>query len=150
VRWALLLTVLLAGCGGSASDATAPPAPPVDPTLQREVQAGDLAYEMERNEEAAAQYRAALARAQARDDAEAIGDTTWRSRNCTRALGDARGTRAELARRGIRCASRSAAILYGSVLHAKLTAWIGGAWSGAGQASTGSGRTKAGMVRFAK
>jgi hypothetical protein len=38
----------------------------------------------------------------------------------------------------------------GSVLHAKLTAWIGGAWSGAGHASTGSGRTKAGMVRFAK
>jgi hypothetical protein len=136
VRWALLLTVLLAGCGGSASDATAPP---VDPTLQREVQAGNLAYEMERNEEAAAQYRAALARAQARDDAEAIGDTTWRSRNCTRALGDARGTRAELARRGIRCASRSAAILFGSVLHAKLTAWIGGAWSGAVQASCCNG-----------
>jgi hypothetical protein len=109
VRWALLLTVLLAGCGGSASDATAPPAPPVDPTLQREVQAGDLAYEMERNEEAAAQYRAALARAQARDDPQAIGDTSYdlavaelHANEPARALGDARGTRAELARRGIK------------------------------------------------
>ena len=49
-----------------------------------------------------------------------------------------------------RCASRAAAILYGSVLHAKLTPWIGGCWSCAPQASTGSGMTKVGMVRLAK
>ena len=45
-----------------------------------------------------------------------------------------------------RCASRAAAISYGSVLHAKLTPWIGSA----DQASIGSGMTKIGMVRLAK
>jgi len=41
--------------------------------------AGQLAFELERNEEAAAQYRTVLNRAQARDDADAIGDTVMTS-----------------------------------------------------------------------
>ena len=45
--------------------------------LQREMHAGQLAFELERSEEAAAQYRTALNRAQARDDADAIGDTGY-------------------------------------------------------------------------
>ena len=48
------------------------------------------------------------------------------------------------------CASRAAVILYGSVLHAKLTPWIGSVELGANQASIGSGMTKIGMVRLAK
>jgi glutathione S-transferase len=49
-----------------------------------------------------------------------------------------------------RCASRAAVISYGSVLHAKLTPWIGSVELGADQASIGSGMTKIGMVRLAK
>lgn len=52
--------------------------------------------------------------------------------------------------RSVRCASRSAAILYGSVLHAMLTPSIRLDLVGQCQASTGSGKTKAGMVRLAK
>ena len=67
MRWALLLLlVLLADCGRSAPEAGAPP---TDEMLQGEMHAGQLAFELERNEEAAAQYRTALNRAQARDDA---------------------------------------------------------------------------------
>ena len=71
MRWALLLLVLLANCGGSAPDTGTPP---TDEMLQRETHAGQLAFELERNEEAAAQYRTALSRAQARDDPDAIRD----------------------------------------------------------------------------
>ena len=42
--------------------------------LQQQTHAGQLAFELERNEEAAAQYQSALNRAQARDDPDAIGD----------------------------------------------------------------------------
>ena len=41
------------------------------------------------------------------------------------------------------CAPRAAAILCGSVLHAKLTPSTFDSWSGADQASTGSSGTKA-------
>jgi len=64
-----MLLALLSGCSGSA-----PNAPLADATLQRETNAGRLAYELERDEEAATQYRVALTRAQERDDLEAIGD----------------------------------------------------------------------------
>ena len=67
----VLLPLLVAGCGGSAPDA----APPTDETLQRETQAGRLAFELERDEEAVARFRAALARAQERDDLDAISNT---------------------------------------------------------------------------
>jgi hypothetical protein len=104
VRWALLLPLLLADCGGSAPDTGAPP---TDEKLQRQTHAGQLAFELERNEEAAAQYRTALSRAQARDDPDAIGDTGYnlavaelRANAPDKALADARATRIELERRG--------------------------------------------------
>jgi hypothetical protein len=100
----MLLPLLLAGCSGSAPDADAPP---IDETLQRETRAGHLAYELERNEEAAAQYRAALTRAQARDDPDAIGDIGYNlavaelsANTPDKALAAARATRVELERRG--------------------------------------------------
>ena len=75
--------------------------------LQRQTHAGQLAFELERNEEAAAQYRTALSRAQARDDPDAIGDTGYnlavvelRANAPEKALADARATRIELERRG--------------------------------------------------
>jgi hypothetical protein len=104
VRWALLLPVLLANCVGSAPDTGTPP---TDEMLQRETHAGQLAFELERNEEAAEQYRTALNRAHARDDPDAIGDTGYnlavaelRENAANKALADARATRIELERRG--------------------------------------------------
>jgi tetratricopeptide (TPR) repeat protein len=105
VRWALLLPLLLADCGGGSAPDTG--APPTDEMLQRQTHAGQLAFELERNEEAAAQYRTALSRAQARDDPDAIGDTGYnlavaelRANAPEKALADARETRIELERRG--------------------------------------------------
>jgi len=99
-----MLLALLSGCSGSAPDPTAPLA---DATLQRETNAGRLAYELERDEEAATQYRVALTRAQERDDLEAIGDIGYnltvaelRANTPDRALADVRATRAEFERRG--------------------------------------------------
>jgi hypothetical protein len=66
---AIVLLGALIGCGGEP-----PPAPPSDETLSRDTRAGRLAYLQERPDEAIAQYRAALVRAQARDDIVAIGD----------------------------------------------------------------------------
>src|SRR5207248_1974746 len=103
-RWALLLPLLLANCGRAAPDTGAPP---TDEMLQRQTHAGQLAFELEGNEEAAAQYRTALSRAQARDDPDAIGDTGYnlavaelRVNDPDKPLADARATRIELERRG--------------------------------------------------
>jgi hypothetical protein len=105
----LLLSPFLVDCGGSA-----PPdsATPVDETLRRETRAGRLAYELERPDEAVARYRAALTRAQERDDLGAIGDLGYnlavaelRANLPDRALADARATRAELERRGAKPSS---------------------------------------------
>ena len=103
MRWLILLPLLVTGCGGSAPHAS----PPTDETLQREAHAGRLAFELERDEEAVTQFRAALARAQERDDPAVIADNGY---NLTvaelhgnapdRALADARATRMELERRG--------------------------------------------------
>ena len=99
-----MLPLLAGGCGGSPPDAATPP---TDEMLQRETHAGQLAFELERNEEAAAQYRTALDRAQARDDPDAIGDIGYdlavaelRANAPDKALADARATRIELERRG--------------------------------------------------
>ena len=104
MRWALFLLLLLTDCGGSAPDTGAPP---TDQILQRETHAGELAFELERNEEAAEQYRTALNRAHARDDPDAIGDAGYdlavaelRANAPHKALADARATRIELERRG--------------------------------------------------
>jgi len=104
VKWAaILLPLVVADCGGSAPDA----APPTDETLQREMHAGRLAFELERDEEAVARFRAALARAQERDDLDAISNTGFnlavaelRANAPYWALADARATRMELERRG--------------------------------------------------
>ena len=104
MKWVLLLPLLLADCGGPAPDTGAPS---TDEMLQRQTHAGQLAFELERNEEAAAQYRTALSRAQTRDDPDAIGDTGYnlavaelRANAPDKALADARATRIELERRG--------------------------------------------------
>ena len=103
MKWAILLPLLVADCGGSAPDA----APPTDETLQRETNAGRLAFELERDEEAVARFRAALARAQERDDPDAISNTGFdlavaelRANAPHQALADARATRMEIERRG--------------------------------------------------
>jgi hypothetical protein len=103
VRWVILLPLLVAGCGGSAPDAS----PPIDETLQRETHAGRLAFELERDEEAISRFRAALARAHERDDLDTIADNGYnlavaelRANAPDRALADARATRMELERRG--------------------------------------------------
>jgi tetratricopeptide (TPR) repeat protein len=98
-----LIMLCLAGCGGSA-DTTAKPD---DETLQREANAGQLAMQLERPEEAVARYQEALTRAQARDDLAAIGDLGYNlavaeldSDHPGRALQVARSTEQELRRRG--------------------------------------------------
>jgi hypothetical protein len=103
VRWLTLPALLVASCGGSAPDTS----PPVDETLQRATHAGRLAFQLERDEEAVAQFRAALARAQERDDLAAIADNGYNlavaelhTNRPDRALADARATRMELERRG--------------------------------------------------
>lgn len=104
MKRALAIALLLAGCGGPAPD---PPPVPVDETLGRETRAGRLAFELEHPEEAAAKYRVALLRAQARDDLPAIGDLGYNlavaelhANAPERALLVARQTRSELERRG--------------------------------------------------
>lgn len=101
---ALLLPVMLfaAGCGGGR-----PATKPQDTTLQEARLAGTEAFTLERPKEAAAQYERALARARARDDATAIGDSGYdlavaqlAANEPNKALGSARLTRTELERRG--------------------------------------------------
>ena len=101
-RLAPLVLFACVSCGGSP-----PPAPPVDETLSREVHAGQLALELERAAEAAARYRVALKRAQARDDLDAIGNLGYnlavaelQANEPQKALLAAQAARTELERRG--------------------------------------------------
>lgn len=95
--------LLLPGCGGGSS---APP-PPEDSALANQARAGRLALEAERPTDAVRLYGAALARAQLRDDAEAIADAgiglaaaELDTGDAAAALRTAQSVRAELARRG--------------------------------------------------
>jgi hypothetical protein len=98
--WVVL--ALLAGCS------SAPKTGPQDPTLNRLDHAGDIAFNLEQPEQAAEQYRAALARARTRDDAGAIADAGFdlataelRAGKPRDAMRTARDMQAELGRRGV-------------------------------------------------
>jgi len=99
---ALLTGAVLVGCSST------PKGPPEDPTLARLGHAGDIAFRLEQPDQAAEQYRAALARARVRDDAAAIADAGFdlaaaelRAGQARDALATARELQAELARRDI-------------------------------------------------
>jgi hypothetical protein len=101
--WILVVPIVLAGCGGGQK-----PAAPQDTVLQRRAQAAQVALSLERPAEAAVQYKAALIRAKARDDAKAIGDYGYdlavvqlAANEPRAALASARLTQTELARRGV-------------------------------------------------
>lgn len=106
MRWLLAVgLLLLVGCNSSTPNA---PSTPVDETLQRDTEAGRLAYDLEHPDEAVARYQEALTRAQARDDIKAIGDLGYNlavaqlnANAPKRALTVARTTRRELERRNI-------------------------------------------------
>lgn len=100
----IVASTLLSGCG------SAPPrhAQPQDAVLQRESEAGKLAFSLERPSEAASQYKRALKRAEARDDAAAIGDYGYdlavadlAANRPKAALAAARMTHTALADRGV-------------------------------------------------
>jgi hypothetical protein len=100
--WALL--VLLAACSGGKEE---PARPSEDQTLVRHEQAGKIAYDLDRPDEAVAQFRAALTQAQARDDLKAIADLSFnlavaqlRANRPQDALTTTQQARAELTRRG--------------------------------------------------
>ena len=102
LAWALLCC--LAACGGSVSDTKSDP---TDETLQRQINAGHLAFQLERPEEAVARYQDALNRAQERDDLAAIADQGYNlavaeleANHPDKALEVARSTDQEVKRRG--------------------------------------------------
>ena len=68
-RPALILVWLLVGCSASRVEA-----PPADPQMQTAGRAGILSVSLERPDQAADQFRTALARAELRDDLAAISD----------------------------------------------------------------------------
>lgn len=97
-----LILSVLTGCGGRAQ-----PTQPQDVTVETAVRIGNLAYSWDRPTEAATQYQQAFKRAQAGDDAGAIGDYGYdlavaqlAANQPKTALATARLTRGELARRG--------------------------------------------------
>lgn len=97
----VLSTTLAASCGGKVE-----PAIPVDPILERHSNAGRTALALQQPDQAVKQYSEALARAQLRDDATAIGDLGFnlavaqlRAGQPDVALATAQGVSAELKRR---------------------------------------------------
>ena len=98
------LLVLLCAC---SSGDTEPARPPEDQALVRHEQAGKIAYDLDRPDEAVAQFEAALTQAQARDDLQAIADLSFnlavaqlRANRPRDALTTTQRARAELVRRG--------------------------------------------------
>lgn len=104
-RFAMLA---VAACALAAcSDKPVEPGPKEDQTLVQHQRAGELAYAMDRPDEAVAQYQSALAQAEARDDLTAIGNLSFnlvvaqlRANQSAAALATARQAQAELQRRG--------------------------------------------------
>ena len=99
---ALVLPLLTSSCGGGRQ-----PTVPEDTALHQSARAADLAYSLNRPEQAIAQYKLAVDRARARDDADAIGDYGYdlvvaqlAANQPQQALASAQMTQAELARRG--------------------------------------------------
>jgi hypothetical protein len=98
------LLVLLCACSSGDKQ---PAGPPEDQALVRHEQAGKIAYDLDRPDEAVAQFQAALTQAQARDDLKAIADLSFnlavaqlRANRPRDALATTRQARAELVRRG--------------------------------------------------
>jgi len=98
------LLVLLGACSGGD---TQPAKPPEDQALVRHEQAGKIAYDLDRPDEAVAQFEAALSQAQARDDLQAIAGLSFnlavaqlRANRPRDALTTTQQARAELVRRG--------------------------------------------------
>ena len=103
-RASCALLVLLCAC---SSGDKGPAGPPEDQALVRHEQAGKIAYDLDRPDEAVAQFQAALTQAQARDDLKAIGDLSFnlavaqlRANRPRDALATTQQARAELVRRG--------------------------------------------------
>ena len=103
-RASCALLVLLCACSSGDKQ---PAAPPEDQALVRHEQAGKIAYDLDRPDEAVAQFEAALTQAQARDDLQAIADLSFnlavaqlRANRPRDALTTTQQARAELIRRG--------------------------------------------------
>jgi hypothetical protein len=102
MRVVIVLALLMASaCSGSRQAAA-----PEDTMMRQDAHAAGLALSLERPNEAIAQYKLALERARARDDAAAIGDYGYdmavaqlAANEPRAALATVRMTRAELARR---------------------------------------------------
>ena len=103
-RASCLVLLMLAACSGGEK----PPAgPPEDQVMARHEQAGKIAYDLDRPEEAVAQFEAALKQAQARDDLQAIEAMSFslavaqlRANRPRDALTTTTQARAEMTRRG--------------------------------------------------
>lgn len=95
--------LLMGACSGAHQATT-----PEDAIMRQNAHAAGLALSLDRPNEAIARYKLALERAQARDDAAAIGDYGYdmavaqlAANQPEKALATVRTTRAELARRGV-------------------------------------------------
>jgi len=103
-RSCLVALLFLAACGGS----NPPPAgPPQDQTMVRYQEAGHIAYDLDRPQEAVRQFEEALRQAEARDDLAAIAELSFnlavaqlRANAPQDALATTARIRAELGRRG--------------------------------------------------
>ncbi len=103
-RAAAITLLLLASCGASAP----PPAgPPQDQAMARYQEAGHIAYDLDRPQEAVRQFEEALRQAEARDDLAAIAELSFnlavaqlRANAPRDALATTTRIRAELGRRG--------------------------------------------------
>ena len=103
-RAACALLILVGACGGTEPQ---PAKAPEDQALVRHEQAGKIAYDLDRPDEAVAQFEAALTQAQARDDLKAIADLSFnlavaqlRANRPADAQETTQQARAELIRRG--------------------------------------------------